>query len=165
MPLNAALLPEFDHETASTRRVLERVPDGRFDYRPHPKSMSLGDLANHLANLLTWTTETLEKDGYDIDPAAPPDRPVAATREGLLEIFDRARDAARASLAAASDDTMMQPWSLTSGGRNVLTMPRAAVLRSFVMNHMIHHRAQLGVYLRMNDVPVPAIYGNSADEP
>ena len=166
MPIAASLLPEFDNEMANTRRALERVPFDKFDWKPHPKSPTLGWLAGHVANIASWTVITLTQDGLDINPPGqkPPSANPPKSREELLAAFDKNRAAARAALETAADATYMQPWSLLNGGKTVMTLPKVAVLRSFVMNHMIHHRAQLGVYLRMNDVPVPALYGPSADE-
>ena len=166
MALSQALLPEFDHEMANTRKTLERVPMDKFAWKPHEKSTTMGGLATHLANLPTWVMHTIEKDSLDVaPPGAPPLRtPQANSTAEVVETFDRNVAAARAALAGASDEHLVKPWSLLSGGKTVLTLPRIAVLRSFVMNHSIHHRAQLGVYLRLNDVPVPSIYGPSADE-
>ena len=166
MPLSEALLPEFDQELAGTRRTLERVPEEKFGWRPHEKSMTMGGLASHLANLPTWAVLSVERDSFDMAPPGgpPPRAPEARSREELLATFDKNRDAARAAIAGASDEHLLKPWSLLSGGKTILTLPRVAVLRSFVMNHTIHHRAQLGVYLRLNDIPVPSIYGPSADE-
>ena len=166
MALSEALLPEFDHEMANTRKSLERVPEAKFDWKPHQKSGTLGWLASHLAVLPSWTTITIEQDALDIaPPGAPPyEMPVATSRQAVLDMFDTNVAAARAAIAGASDEHLLKPWTLLSGGNTVFTMPRIAVLRSFIMNHNIHHRAQLGVYLRLNDVPVPAIYGPSADE-
>lgn len=166
MALSESLLPEFDHEMANTRRTLERVPDDKFDWKPHEKSTTLGNLATHLANLPTWANHALEKDSIDIaPPGEPPLRVTPATsRDEVLETFDQNIAAARAAILAASDELMFQPWSLLSGGKTVLTLPKIGVLRSFILNHTIHHRAQLGVYLRLNDVAVPSIYGPSADE-
>ena len=166
MALSQALLPEFDHEMANTRKTLERVPTDKFGWKPHEKSTTMGGLATHLANLPTWVMHAIEKDSIDIaPPGEPPLRtPHANTTEEIVETFDRNVAAARAAIGAASDEHLGKPWSLLSGGKTVMTLPRIAVLRSFVMNHTIHHRAQLGVYLRLNDVAVPSIYGPSADE-
>jgi uncharacterized damage-inducible protein DinB len=167
MPINQALLGEFDHEMANTRKTLERVPEDKFDWKPHAKSGSMIWLAGHVANIPGWAKETVERDTLDIAPGGQPPTPPPApkSRKELLELFDKNAAAGRAALAAANDDALwMKPWSLLSGGKTLLTMPRVAVMRGFVMNHLIHHRAQLGVYLRLNDVPVPAIYGPSADE-
>jgi uncharacterized damage-inducible protein DinB len=166
MPINQALLPEFDHEMANTRRALERVPEDKSGWKPHEKSMTLGRLATHVAELSSWVPTTLESESFDFaPPGAPPFQPkTAASRADLLEMFDKNVAAARAAIAAASDLQLMARWSLLNGGKTVFSMPRIAVLRSMVMNHMIHHRGQLAVYLRLNDVPVPALYGPSADE-
>ncbi len=162
MAIADALLPEFDHETGTTRKLLERVPDGKFDWKPHAKSMSLGQLASHLATMISWGTMTLKQS--EVDLSGPFTPPAIGTRAELLATFDRETAAARASLAAASDADFMAPWSLKRDGKTLFTMPKVAVMRSFVMNHMIHHRGQLSVYLRLHDVPVPSIYGPSADE-
>lgn len=166
MKFSQMMMPEFDQEMANTRKTLERVPDDKLAWKPHEKSFSLGGLATHLANLPSWTTNTFEMDELDIaPPGAPPFRlEEAKSRSELLEAFDKNVSAARAALDAASDDAWMGSWSLLKGGNKIMTLPRAAVMRGFVMSHMIHHRAQLGVYLRLLDVPVPSIYGPSADE-
>jgi uncharacterized damage-inducible protein DinB len=158
----ASMLPEFDHEMATTRRTLERVPDDKFGWKPHQKSFSMGDLATHVANLPSWTVITIDQDAFDL--SAPFESPKATRRADLLRLFDANVAAARAKLAGAGDGTLTGSWTLRSGSQVHFTMPRVAVLRSFVMNHLIHHRAQLGVYLRLNDVPVPESYGPSADE-
>ena len=165
MALNQALLGEFDQEIAKTRKTLERVPEDKFGWKPHEKSGTMGWLASHLADLPSWTAFTLEQSSIDLNPpGGHTPRPQAASRQELLERFDANAAAARAAIAAAGDDRFMEPWSLLSAGKTIFTLPKAAVLRSFVMNHLIHHRAQLGVYLRLNDIPVPSIYGPSADE-
>jgi uncharacterized damage-inducible protein DinB len=167
MALSEALLPEFDHEMANTRKSLERAPEDKFGWKPHAKSPTLGWLATHLAMLPGWAVYTLEQDSLDLAPPggpAPAPAAEAKSRAELLEMFDRNTSQARAAIAGASDQRLLEPWSLLKGGTVILTMPRTAVLRGFVMNHSIHHRAQLGVYLRLNDVPVPALYGPSADE-
>jgi uncharacterized damage-inducible protein DinB len=166
MTISEALLPEFDHEMANTRKTLERVPDDKLGWRPHQKSMTMGGLATHIANLLTWTGRSINESSFDMNPAGgpPPRMEEAGSREEILAMFDQNVANARAAIVGATDDHLLSPWSLLSSGNVILTMPRVAVLRSFIMNHSIHHRAQLGVYLRMNDVPVPSIYGPSADE-
>jgi uncharacterized damage-inducible protein DinB len=161
-----ALLPEFDQEMANTRKVLERCPEDKYGWKPHPKSFSMGSLATHIVNMTGWTNDVMEKDSFDIAPVgAPPykEEP-AASQEELLAKFDKNVAAARAALAGATDESFAQNWSLLAGGETLLSMPRSVCIRSFVMNHTIHHRAQLTVYLRLNDVPVPALYGPSADE-
>ena len=166
MALRDALLPEFDHEMANTRKTLERVPDGKFDWKPHAKSMPMGDLATHLSNLPTWAIHTINEDSIDIAPVDGPARRVeAATSQAeVLQLFDNNLASARAALAGVGDEELLKPWTLFAAGKEILTLPKIAVLRSFVMNHNVHHRAQLGVYLRLNDIPVPSIYGPSADE-
>jgi uncharacterized damage-inducible protein DinB len=165
MSLSQSLLPEFDHEAANTRKVLERVPEDRPDFKPHPKSMTLARLAGHVAELPVWAGRTLSSDSLDIQPGTPGQKPhVMTSRKELLEFFDKNVSEARAAIAAASDEDFSKPWTLLAAGRKVFTLPKSAVLRSFVLSHSIHHRAQLGVYLRLNDVPVPSIYGPSADE-
>jgi uncharacterized damage-inducible protein DinB len=166
MTLSEGLLPEFDQEMANTRRTLERVPEGQFGWKPHEKSMTLGRLASHVAESPGWAATTIETDSLDLaPPGAPPFKPVTAdTRQEVLAIFEKNIAAARAAIAGASDDHLAKPWSLLMGGKTILTLPRMSVLRTFVMNHTIHHRAQLGVYLRLNNIPLPAIYGPSADE-
>lgn len=163
MKMSDALLPEFDHEMATTRRVLERVPDDRLGWKPHDKSMSMGRLASHVAELPVWVDTILNQDGFDM--AAPRDKPrdLASSRE-IVELFDSVVGKARTLLAAAEDQTLLQPWSLKNGDHVIFTLPRVGVLRSMVYSHSIHHRGQLSVYLRLNDVPVPSIYGPSADE-
>lgn len=163
MSIAQSLLPEFDHEFATLRKTLERVPDGRWDFTPHAKSMNMGRLAGHLAELGGWTNATIEEDELDFSkvPYAPF---IPTSTAELVAKFDEVVAKARPALAGASDADMMRPWTLRMGDTVYFTMPKVAVLRSFVMNHMIHHRAQLGVYLRLNDVPVPSTYGPSADE-
>jgi len=166
MPMNQALLGEFDQEIANTRKCLERVPEDKFSWKPHPKSGTMIWLAGHVAQLPGWAKETFERTELDIAPVGQPQPqpPVLKTRKDLLDLFDKYSAAGRSALAKATDADMMAPWSLLSGGKTIFTMPRIAVFRGFVMNHLIHHRAQLTVYLRLNDIPVPALYGPSADE-
>lgn len=166
MPLSESILPEFDQEMASTRKTLGRIPDEKLDWRAHEKSWTIGELATHLANLPSWTLHCINEDSIDLAPKEGelPHVPPAESANTAVDVFDKNVAAARAAIAGASDEKLMQPWSLLSGGKTIFTIPKVAVLRSFVMNHMIHHRAQLGVYLRLNQVDVPAIYGPSADE-
>ena len=165
MKLSESLLPEFDREMANTRKVLERVPEDKLTWKPHAKSFSMGALATHVAMIPGWGVFRLAQDSFDLAaPGAQQPPPPAGSRKELLELFDRNVAAYRAALVAADDARLFAPWSLVKGSQTIFTMPRLAVLRSIVMNHSIHHRAQLGVYLRLNDVPVPAIYGPSADE-
>ncbi len=164
--INQALLPEFDMEMANTRKTLERVPDDKLGWKPHEKSMTMGRLAGHVAELPMWGHTTINQDSIDIAPAgAPPQQGLTAkSRQDALDAFDKNVASMRAAIAGASDDQLMKPWSLLKGGQTLMTMPKIAVLRGFVMNHAIHHRAQLGVYLRLNNIAVPSIYGPSADE-
>jgi len=167
MKIADALLPEFDQEMAKTRTVLERCPEEKFGWKPHVKSFSMGGLATHITNMCGWAVDTIAKDSFDVaPPGAPPykENPATSSKE-LLERFDKNVAAARAAIAGATDDHYMKPWSLLAGGQALFTLPRIAVVRSMILNHCIHHRAQLTVYLRLNDIPVPAIYGPSADEP
>ncbi|MGE0129550.1 MAG: DinB family protein [Blastocatellales bacterium] len=166
MSISASLLPEFDNEMANTRKALERVPDDKFDWTPHEKSMVLGVLATHLANLPIWTVFTINQDSLDLAPPGgePFKTPEANSRQEILQMFDENVAAARATIAGASDEELLKPWTLLKGGVTLMTLPKIAVLRSFVMNHIIHHRGQFTVYLRLNDIPVPSIYGPSADE-
>lgn len=166
MPMNQALLPEFDREMASTRKTLERVPDDKFGWKPHQKSMAMGRLATHLAELAGWIETTLGTESLDFAPVGgPPYQPkIAASNAEMLALFDKNAASAHAALAAATDAQLMQPWTLLSGGKTIFSLPRIGVLRGMVMNHMIHHRGQLTVYLRLNDIPVPALFGPSADE-
>jgi uncharacterized damage-inducible protein DinB len=162
MPLNQALLPEFDHEMANTRKSLERIPDNKLDWQPHQKSSTLGALATHLSTINQWTDAVLKQDSFDV--ATSPQPPKLKSRKEILDAFDQGTASARQAISGASDEQLMKPWSLLKDGHPIFTMPRIGVLRSFILSHSIHHRAQLGVYLRLNDVPVPSIYGPSADE-
>jgi uncharacterized damage-inducible protein DinB len=162
MAICEAMLPEFDYEMANTRKTLERVPEDKFGWKPHEKSATLGGLATHLATITQWTEAIVGQDAFDVKDA-PPNTPLKSRAE-VLAAFDKSTAAARKVIAGANDGHLMKPWTLQMGGNPIFTMPRAGVLRNFILNHTIHHRAQLGVYLRLNDVPVPSIYGPSADE-
>jgi uncharacterized damage-inducible protein DinB len=157
-----ALLPEFDHEMTTTRKLLERVPEDKFEWKPHARSMSLGGLATHIATIPSWGETTLTQSEIDLGGAGVAE--TVRSRAELLGTFDKNVKATRAALTARTDGEFMEPWTLKSGGHTIFTMPKATVWRSFVMNHIIHHRAQLSVYLRMHDIPLPAMYGPSADE-
>jgi uncharacterized damage-inducible protein DinB len=164
MAIKDALLPEYDHEMATTRRLLERVPEQDFAWKPHDRSMSLGQLSGHLANIPMWCSAVLDTPFFDLAAAGDDVRPKPpASRDTLLKEFDTKVAAARASLAARTDPDMLSPWTLKQGGREMFTLPRVSAIRSFVMNHSIHHRGQLSVYLRLRDVPLPSMYGPTAD--
>lgn len=158
----ATMLPEFDHEMANTRKTLERIPEDKFDWKPHEKSFTLHQLAGHLAEIPQWTGVTVNMDVFDMDEGY--ERVIPETKDEILAHFDKKVAEARAVLEGASAEDLSATWSMKSGGEITFSMPKAAVLRSFIFNHNVHHRAQLGVYLRLLDVPVPAIYGPSADE-
>lgn len=166
MAIRDAFLPEFSHEMATARKTLERVPEGKADWAPHARSMKMGRLAGHIAELPGLVTAALSRDSLDFrPPGAPPRVPyVMTTREELLQSFDKNVSAASAAIAGASDEDLMKTFTLMAGGKVIFSLPRLAALRGFVLNHVIHHRGQLSVYLRLNDVPVPSIYGPSADE-
>ena len=165
MTISEGLLPEFDQEMANTRTTLERVPDEKLGWKPHEKSFAMGALAQHVATMVGWTVDAIKKDSFDISPGGEPYRPPELkSRQEILAAFDSGVAGARAAIAGASDVLLFKPWSLLNIGTPVMTMPRLAVIRNFVMNHTIHHRAQLGVYLRLNNIAVPSIYGPSADE-
>jgi uncharacterized damage-inducible protein DinB len=157
------LLNEFDHEMESTRKTLERVPEDKFGWKPHEKSGTMIWLAGHIANLPGWPKFTIEQDFLDIGSKVQPPPPPKTTKE-LLASFEQNVASGRAAIASAAEPKMFEPWTLKADGKVMFSMPRIAVLRSMVMNHLIHHRAQLTVYLRLNDIPVPALYGPSADE-
>jgi uncharacterized damage-inducible protein DinB len=167
MPIAASILPEFDHEMATTRRILERVPESDPGWKPHPKSYALGDLAIHVATLPSWATFTLQQTDLDLAPAggAAYSAPTFKNASDTLGMFDASVQAGRQAIESTSDADFMVPWTLKKGGQSIFTLPRIAVLRSFVLNHLIHHRGQLSVYLRLRDVPLPSVYGPTADEP
>jgi len=165
MAIKDALLPEFDHEMATTRRLLERLPEAEFAWKPHDRSMALGQLAGHIANLPQWCSATLASTVFDLDALPDDARPqLPASRAAVLEEFDGKVAAARSQLTSTTDAEFMTPWTLKKGGQEVFTLPRISAIRSFVMNHLIHHRGQLSVYLRLKNVPLPSIYGPTADE-
>jgi uncharacterized damage-inducible protein DinB len=158
----AMWLPEFDQEFAETRRALERVPEEKFNWRPHDKSWSLHELAAHVAEVPKWVGPTLSVDTFDLD--APYERVIPTTKEEILTQFDASVAEARSIIEGTPGATLGESWKMLKGGEVALEMPKGAVLRSFIFSHNVHHRAQLGVYLRMLDVAVPGHYGPSADE-
>lgn len=165
MSLSDAFLGEWAYEARSTRLHLERTPMDRGDWQPHPKSMKLGRLASHLAEIPIWATMTVRQGEMDVAPAG-----VAAARtqyrtvKELLEAFDTNMAEAKRAVSEMTDAQWLEPWSLKKEGKVVMTQPKVAVMRGMVLNHTVHHRAQLGVYLRLLDVPLPMTYGPSADE-
>lgn len=166
MAMNDALLPEFDQEMATTRKLLVALPEEDAGWKPHPRSFSLGDLAVHVVSTIGWTGSILQQTEFDLNPPGglgwtPPSW---QSKADLLTGFDAAVSAARSAIAGCADADFMSPWTLRSGDQIHFTLPRIAVLRTFVFSHVIHHRGQLSVYLRLRDVPVPSIYGQSADE-
>ena len=163
MTIAQSMLPEFDQEMANTRKMLERLPEDKLEFKPDPKSMALGRLAGHVAEMPGWGVVTIAQEELDIKRGAF-EPLVAKSRNQLLEAFDKNVKDTRLALSGASDEHLMKQWTLKFDGHTVFAMPRVAVLRNMVMNHTIHHRAQLGVYYRMNGVPIPGMYGPSADE-
>jgi len=161
MTISEALLPELEEEMKTTRRLLERVPSGQGEWKPHAKSFALGHLAQLVATMPGWITSTVR--GDDIDLSEGPGYSFETT-ETLLTEFDQHVAEARAQIAGASDADFDLPWSLLRGEQVLFTSPRRTVVRMHV-NHLIHHRGQLTVYLRLLDVPLPSIYGPTADEP
>lgn len=166
MPLTDVLLPEFDEEMAATRKILERVPEGKPRWQAHPKSMTFARLATHVAQIPQWTVNSVTKEELDIaPPGAPPTKPLVLEKTSeLLALFDEKVREARAALAQVTDADLSKPWTFKVGGKTFWTKPRYHVYRRMMLNHLVHHRAQLGVYLRLNGVPVPGMYGPSADE-
>jgi uncharacterized damage-inducible protein DinB len=163
MSIAQSMLPEFDNEMANTRKTLERIPEDKLSWKPDPKSMSLGQLAGHIVEMTGWGTMTLQTDSLNMDPGSH--KPLVLTSQAqTLQEFDKNLATLRTTLSATKDEDMMKPWTLSISGTPLFSMPRVAVMRSMIMNHIIHHRAQLTVYYRLNGVPVPALYGPSADE-
>ncbi len=166
MSIAEAILPEFEQEMAGTRKTLERIPDNKLDWKAHPKSNTIGWVGAHLVEIPGWVEGTLTQDSWDINPVGgePYQSPKLTSRQQMLDMFDENVAAARKAIAATQDGAFMKQWSLLSGGKPIITMPRIGVIRAFVINHTIHHRAHLCVYLRLNDISVPGLYGPSADE-
>lgn len=160
------LLPEVEHEFAMTRKMLEQIPEDKLSWKPHEKSMTMGRLAGHVAEMPSWAHHALSQDTLELSPKADGsyESHSMTSRADTLEKFDAWRSQAIEALKRTSDEDFQKIWSLTSQGKTFLSMPRGAVLRTVVLNHMIHHRGQLSVYLRLNGVAVPGMYGPSADE-
>ena len=159
------LLPDFDHEMAVTRRVLERVPDGALTWRPHEASFDLGGLAGHLAEIPRWGRTILERESYDLIESRNRQREPPVSCAAILATFDRNVADVRQFLLERSDAELVAPWALKRGGQLVMSIPKLAAFRSFLLHHTIHHRGQMTVYLRLRGVPIPPIYGATADEP
>jgi uncharacterized damage-inducible protein DinB len=167
MEVSKSLLPEFDEEMATTRKFLERVPDEKLGWKPHEKSMTMGQLAWHLSDMPAWCTSTFKVDTLALSDDDYQKKLVERKDKSAKEIlaqFDGDLAEARTRLAAADDTVLAQQWKMTWAGQTVVDMPRREVHRKWVMNHLIHHRAQLGVFLRLNGIPIPGAYGPSADE-
>jgi uncharacterized damage-inducible protein DinB len=163
MPINQSLIAELQHEGANTRKLLERVKEDTYSYQPHVKSTTLIRLASHVAEIPKWLEPTIQLSEMDFAKMdyTPP---VIKNNKELLELFDKSLANGVEVLKNASDENLMETWTAKNNGAVVFAMPRVQVVRSMIMNHLVHHRAQLGVYLRMNDVPLPQIYGPTADE-
>ncbi len=166
MTIGQSMLPEFDQEMQNTRKTLERVSDDKWGWKPHEKSGTLGWLAGHIATMPGWVGITMHTEELDYAPANGPayQPPKLENRQQLLAEFDENVAEARAALAAVNDAEITKGWTLLAGGKKIFTMPRNACVRSMVLNHIIHHRAQLTVYYRLLGIPVPGLYGPSADE-
>ena len=164
MSLSDAFVAELQQESAATRKCLERIPEDKFDWKPHEKSFTMSRLATHIAEMVGWAKETIEKPEIDFAAAGDYKPFEPKTTAELVEYFDKNLAAATEALKNASDEAMMENWKLRNGDEIYFDMPRVQVLRGMVFNHMINHRGQLSVYLRLNDIPVPALYGPSADE-
>jgi uncharacterized damage-inducible protein DinB len=163
MKLIDSLIAEFEHEMQTTRKHLERLPEDKLEWRPHRKSFTAAGLASHITEMVSWIDAILNRDEIDFDPATY--KPyVAASVADLLKTFDDNVGKGRQALVGATDDTLQQPWRLKIMGRVQVEKPRAAALRDFALSHLIHHRGQFSVYLRLLDIPVPGSYGPSADE-
>jgi len=163
MTLAQAIVAEFTQESASTRKMLERVPEDKFDWQPHDKSMNLGRLAGHIAESAAWVGEIVGKTELDFaetdyKPFTPESTP------SLLAEFDKHAASFKATMADVSDQDILVEWSMKSGDHLIAKLPRLAAIRSFVLSHTYHHRGQLSVYLRLLDVPVPGVYGPTADD-
>ena len=158
----ASLIPELRHEAVSTRKLLERLPVAKRDWAPHPKSFTMGKLATHIAQLAGWTGVTCTTDELDLNQPYP--APEWTTNAELVAVFDMYHGQAIQALGATNDANMMKPWTLKHGEQLLFTMPKIQVIRGFCLNHFVHHRGQLSVYLRLNDVQLPNMYGPTADE-
>jgi len=165
MAMRDALLPEFDHEMANTRKCLERIPDDRLEWRPHPKSWTMKSIGTHLAKVPLWGSKIPATESVDMPAAGGAEwAATCENRADILAMFDRNVAAARAAIASLDDAALMAQWTFTWNGHPVMQVPRVAALRTFVFSHIIHHRGQFTMYLRLCDLPMPGLYGPSADE-
>jgi uncharacterized damage-inducible protein DinB len=164
MSLREALLADLDHECAVTRRVLARVPEASLAWKPHEKSFTLGGLATHVSQLPHWGRQILDRDSYDLDSATGHHEGLASLAD-ILAMFDRHVAEVRDGLTSRSDAELQDAWRLKRGNETMLILPRASAVRSYMLHHLIHHRGQLTLYLRLLNVPLPPIYGPTADEP
>jgi uncharacterized damage-inducible protein DinB len=160
------MLMEFDEEMKNTRKVLERVPSEKWNWKPQEKSGTLGWMASHVGTVPEWITMTINTESLDYAPVDGPSYtpPKIENREQLLAAFDKGASEARAALANVSDAELMKNWTLLAGGQTMFVLPRLACIRSMCLNHLYHHRGQLTMYFRQLGVPVPGLYGPSADE-
>lgn len=162
MTFSETYLPEFEHEMSNTRKLLDCVPDDKFTWKPHAKSMALGSLANHIADLVEWGAFVVSQDKLELGPGTQ-QPPSPTNKTGLIAALDKNIAASRKAIAGANDDHLAKTWTFVYGGNTIFAMPRAQVLRNVVLSHVIHHRGQLSVYLRLLDIPIPGMYGPSAD--
>jgi uncharacterized damage-inducible protein DinB len=156
-----AILNEMEREAVATRKLLERVPEDKLDWRPHPKSFTLGQLALHIAQIPGRVSQMAALDVFEVRPF---DRPQAQSRQELLDTFQQSLATARQVVVGMDEQKLAAPWSLDANGMTLMTIPRGVMMRTILLNHYYHHRGQLSVYLRLLDVPIPSIYGPSADE-
>ena len=161
MTIAEMLLAEFEQESRTTRKFMERLPEDKLTWKPHQKSYSLGQLALHIANIPGSVAAAASQDSFEF-PTTP--QPEAKSRQEVLDAFAQSLAAARELLNQMDDSRVMSTWNLTSGGNVVMSIPRIAFIRTILLNHTYHHRGQLSVYLRLLDIPVPAVYGPTADE-
>ncbi len=163
MPFIDVLLPEYDRETGSTRHVLEQIPNAALGWRPHSRSTEMGDLGNHIVDIPRWIAVVMTCQSFNLPSEADKTRPRGMSTEQLLSRFDANVREARSQLVGADDGTLCEPSTLTRGNNDLFTMPKIVMLRHLVLNHLVHHRGQLTIYLQMQDIQVPSLYGTSED--
>lgn len=164
MAINSSFIGELEHESILTRKILERVPLDKAEWKPHEKSMTVGRLATHIAEIPHWITQILSADEFDFAANPSPKRHTAASTDELISIFEKNLDDALESLAKATDEDFSKTWTIKRGEQVVTASPKKIAVRGWGISHLIHHRGQLSVFLRLLDVPVPGMYGPSADE-